>query len=170
MFDDTVTDVNIYGRDLAPIPSSGFMPYPLHLARSLHSHSRLAGYIFGGLTDAWGCVFAAFLRTVLFQNSVWAVNSFGHTFGYENFNMNNNSKNNSVLAALTFGDGYHNNHHRFPRSAFHGMRKGELDLNGLIIVASAKSASPATSSSPTATSAKSARPFPCAIAELASDD
>jgi stearoyl-CoA desaturase (delta-9 desaturase) len=74
------------------------------------------------------------MRTVLFQHSVWAVNSLGHTFGYENYNMRNNSKNNTILAALTFGDGYHNNHHRYPRSAFHGMFKRELDLNGIIIL------------------------------------
>jgi stearoyl-CoA desaturase (delta-9 desaturase) len=48
--------------------------------------------------------------------------------------MKNNSKNNSLLAWLTFGDGYHNNHHRYPRSAFHGMLKSELDLNGIIIL------------------------------------
>ena len=47
--------------------------------------------------------------------------------------MKNNSKNNTLLAWLTFGDGYHNNHHRYPRSAFHGLRKGEVDMNGLII-------------------------------------
>ena len=48
--------------------------------------------------------------------------------------MKNNSKNNTILAWLTFGDGYHNNHHRYPRSAFHGMLKHEIDLNGLIIM------------------------------------
>jgi stearoyl-CoA desaturase (delta-9 desaturase) len=48
--------------------------------------------------------------------------------------MRNKSKNNRFLAVLTFGDGYHNNHHRYPRSAFHGLRKGERDLNGIIIM------------------------------------
>ena len=48
--------------------------------------------------------------------------------------MQNNSKENRILAVLTFGDGYHNNHHRYPRSAFHGMFKYELDLNGIIIL------------------------------------
>jgi stearoyl-CoA desaturase (delta-9 desaturase) len=83
--------------------------------------------------DAWGCVFAACLRTMLFQHSVWAVNSFGHTFGYQNYDMGDKSKNNVFLAAVTFGDGYHNNHHRYPRSAFHGLRPRELDFNGIII-------------------------------------
>ena len=93
----------------------------------------LIGYAFGGLADAWGCLLAACLRTMLFQHSVWAVNSFGHTFGYQNYNMGNNSKNNVFLAAVTFGDGYHNNHHRYPRSAFHGLRKYEFDFNGILI-------------------------------------
>ena len=70
---------------------------------------------------------------MLFQHSVWAVNSFGHTFGYQNYNLGNNSKNNVFLATVTFGDGYHNNHHRYPRSAFHGLRKYELDFNGILI-------------------------------------
>ncbi|MGD0155579.1 MAG: fatty acid desaturase [Terracidiphilus sp.] len=139
MFDDTVTDINVYGRDLARDPVIRFYART-HYVWPVVSIAIpwLVGYAFGGMTDGWGCVFAAFLRTALFQNSVWAVNSLGHTFGYENFNLKNNSKNNSVLAALTFGDGYHNNHHRFPRSAFHGLCTGEIDLNGLIIMALSK--------------------------------
>jgi stearoyl-CoA desaturase (delta-9 desaturase) len=134
MFDDTITDVNIYGRDLVRDPVIQFYARTHYIWPVVSiAIPWLVGYAFGGMTDAWGCVFAAFVRTALFQNSVWAVNSFGHTFGYENFNMRNNSKNNSILAALTFGDGYHNNHHRFPRSAFHGLRMGEVDMNGAII-------------------------------------
>jgi stearoyl-CoA desaturase (delta-9 desaturase) len=134
MFDDTVTDINIYGRDLARDPIIQFFDRTHYVWPVLSlALPWLIGYAFGGLTDAWGCVLAACLRTMLFQHSVWAVNSFGHTFGYENYNMRNNSKNNTFLAVLTFGDGYHNNHHRYPRSAFHGLLKGELDLNGLII-------------------------------------
>jgi stearoyl-CoA desaturase (delta-9 desaturase) len=134
MFDDTVTDRDIYGRDLARDPVIRFYAHTHYLWPVLSlAIPALIGYAFGGPADAWGCVFAACLRTLLFQHSVWAVNSFGHTFGYENYNMRNNSKNNVLLAALTFGDGYHNNHHRYPRSAFHGLRKLEVDFNGIII-------------------------------------
>lgn len=135
MFDDTITDVRIYGRDLARDPVIQFYARTHYLWPVISlAVPGLIGYACGGWADAWGCVLAACLRTMLFQNSVWAVNSLGHTFGYENYNMRNNSKNNVILAALTFGDGYHNNHHRYPRSAFHGLRKGELDFNGLIIL------------------------------------
>jgi stearoyl-CoA desaturase (delta-9 desaturase) len=139
MFDDTLTDINVYGRDLARDPVIQFYSRTHYLWPVLSLViPGLIGYAFGGTVDAWGCVLAACLRTMLFQHSVWAVNSFGHTFGYENYNMRNNSKNNTFLAWLTFGDGYHNNHHRFPRSAFHGLRKDEMDLNGLIIVGLSK--------------------------------
>jgi stearoyl-CoA desaturase (delta-9 desaturase) len=135
MFDDTVTDINIYGRDLARDPVIQFYARTHYVWPVISvAVPWLIGYAFGGIADAWGCFFAACLRTVLFQHSVWAVNSLGHTFGYENYNMPNNSKNNRILAWLTFGDGYHNNHHRYPRSAFHGMFKDEMDLNGLIIM------------------------------------
>ncbi len=135
MFDDTSTDVSIYGRDLARDPVIRFYARTHYIWPVVSvAVPWLVGYAFGGSIDAWGCFFAACLRTVLFQHSVWAVNSLGHTFGYENYNMRNNSKNNRILAALTFGDGYHNNHHRFPRSAFHGMFKYEVDLNGIIIL------------------------------------
>jgi stearoyl-CoA desaturase (Delta-9 desaturase) len=139
MFEDTVTDVNIYGRDLARDPIIQFYTRTHYVWPVLSlAIPWLIGYAFGGAADAWGCVLAGCLRTFVFQHSVWAVNSFGHTFGYENYNMRNNSKNNTFLAALTFGDGYHNNHHRYPRSAFHGLLKGELDLNGIIILGLAK--------------------------------
>jgi stearoyl-CoA desaturase (delta-9 desaturase) len=135
MFDDTSTDVNIYGRDLLRDPVIRFYARTHYVWPVISvAVPWLIGYAFGGLADAWGCFFAACLRTVLFQHSVWAVNSLGHTFGYENYNMKNNSKNNKILAWLTFGDGFHNNHHRYPRSAFHGMFKDEMDLNGLIIM------------------------------------
>jgi stearoyl-CoA desaturase (Delta-9 desaturase) len=135
MFDDTVTDVNIYGRDLVRDPVIRFYARTHYIWPVISvAVPWLIGFAFGGLTDAWGCFFAACMRTMLFQNSVWAVNSLGHAFGYENYNLKNNSKNNRILAALTFGDGYHNNHHRYPRSAFHGMFKYELDVNGVIIL------------------------------------
>jgi stearoyl-CoA desaturase (Delta-9 desaturase) len=135
MFDDTTTDTRIYARDLARDSVIQFY-HRTHLVWPIVSVAVpwLVGYAVGGFIDAWGCFLGACLRTFLFQNSVWAVNSLGHTFGYENYNMRNNSKNNVILAALTFGDGYHNNHHRFPRSAFHGLRKWELDFNGIIIL------------------------------------
>ena len=139
MFDDTVTDRSIYGRDLERDPVIRFYDRTHYLwpVLSLAIPAGI-GCAFDGAADAWGCVFAACLRTMLFQHSVWAVNSLGHTFGYQNYAMGNKSMNNVFLATVTFGDGYHNNHHRYPRSAFHGLRKWEIDFNGILIAALGK--------------------------------
>jgi stearoyl-CoA desaturase (delta-9 desaturase) len=135
MFDDTVTDYAVYARDLLQNP----MIMTFHRTRWLWASASLLlpciyGFLLGGASHAWGCfLIGGCLRTTILHNVVWAVNSVGHTSGYQNFPDANRSTNNFLLALLTFGDGWHNNHHRFPRSAWHGLRKGELDVNGHLI-------------------------------------
>lgn len=135
MFDDSVTDYDIYATDLLQDPLIMFFQktYWLWPTVSL-AGPWFYGLILGGLEHAWSCLLVAgCFRTTLLHNAVWAVNSFGHSYGYETFPQENKSKNNPFLALLTFGDGWHNNHHRFPRSAFHGLSTRELDVSGLII-------------------------------------
>jgi len=78
-------------------------------------------------------LFGGCLRTTVLHHVVWSVNSFGHAIGTRNFDDGNHSTNNRLLALLTFGDGWHNNHHRYPRSYRHGLARGELDINGAIV-------------------------------------
>jgi fatty-acid desaturase len=66
-------------------------------------------------------------RIVLTLHTSWAVNSFGHRFGYRNFDTADDSRNSVVLSVLAAGEAYHNNHHRFPRSARIGLRWFEFD-------------------------------------------
>jgi len=66
-------------------------------------------------------------RIVLTLHTSWGINSLGHRFGYRNFETADDSRNNVLLSVLTGGEGYHNNHHRFPRSARIGLRPFELD-------------------------------------------
>lgn len=82
-------------------------------------------YAVGGMPWLiWGvCV-----RTVFSYHSTWFVNSAGHTWGYRNFDTNEFSTNNWWVAILAFGEGWHNNHHAFARSARHGLRWFEFDL------------------------------------------
>lgn len=58
----------------------------------------------------------------------WLVNSFAHYFGYRNFKTDDNSRNNPWVAAITFGEGFQNNHHHNPRSAKFSYRWFEFDL------------------------------------------
>ena len=62
-------------------------------------------------------------------HSTWFVNSASHTFGYRNFDVSDLSTNCWWVALLTYGEGWHNNHHAFPTSARHGLRPWEVDLS-----------------------------------------
>lgn len=132
MFDGAATDCRIFGRDLTRDRLIMFFHRPRWLwpAVSL-SAPWVWGYVLGGFETACGCLlFAGCFRTTLFHNLVWAVNSVGHTRGYRSFETCDGSRNNAFLAWATFGEGWHNNHHRYPRCAFHGLAAGQTDLNG----------------------------------------
>ena len=68
------------------------------------------------------------LRLVLVYHVTWVVNSATHTWGTRPFDTTDNSRNNKWVAALTFGEGWHNNHHAFPTSAKQGILPGQIDL------------------------------------------
>ena len=73
----------------------------------------------------WG----TFLRQVIGWHSTWLVNSATHLWGTRRFETHDDSRNNGLIAALTFGEGWHNNHHANPRSAKHGLTWYEFDVN-----------------------------------------
>jgi stearoyl-CoA desaturase (delta-9 desaturase) len=73
----------------------------------------------------WGI----FLRTVVGLHATWLVNSATHLWGSRRFATRDTSTNNWVVALLTFGEGWHNNHHAYPTSARHGLKWYEVDLN-----------------------------------------
>jgi stearoyl-CoA desaturase (delta-9 desaturase) len=92
----------------------------------------LAGvlYLLGGWS--W-VVWGVFVRTVVVLHCTWFVNSAAHKWGYRNFETNDGSRNNWWVALLSFGEGWHNNHHAQQRSAAHGMKWWEFDPTFLTI-------------------------------------
>jgi stearoyl-CoA desaturase (delta-9 desaturase) len=84
---------------------------------------------FGASVLVWG----VFVRSVEVFQATMCVNSVTHLWGYRNYETNDNSKNNFLLAVVTTGEGWHNNHHAFPRSARHGHSWWELDIVWLTI-------------------------------------
>jgi stearoyl-CoA desaturase (delta-9 desaturase) len=68
-------------------------------------------------------------------HAIAAVNSLGHRFGYQNFKGQDESRNNLLLGYLTLGEGWHNNHHAYPRAATTRLRPFELDLTGSLVLA-----------------------------------
>ncbi len=92
-------------------------------------------YLLGGWSWViWGmCV-----RTVIVYHGTWFVNSAAHTWGYRNFNTTDGSRNTWWVAILSFGEGWHNNHHAHQRSAAHGLKWWEFDITYLTILAMEK--------------------------------
>lgn len=74
-------------------------------------------------------LWAVFLRTVVGWHFTWLVNSATHLWGTRRFETRDDSRNNGLIAALTWGEGWHNNHHAHPRSAKHGLAWYEFDVN-----------------------------------------
>jgi fatty-acid desaturase len=73
----------------------------------------------------WGI----FFRTVLGLHSTWLVNSATHMWGSRRFPTGDTSRNSFWVALLTFGEGWHNNHHAHPQSSRHGLAWYEFDPN-----------------------------------------
>ena len=81
---------------------------------------------FGGIPYVlWGIG----ARTVFGLHTTWAVNSATHLWGSRRFATKDDSTNNWWVALVTFGEGWHNNHHAHPTSARHGLAWYEVDLN-----------------------------------------
>jgi stearoyl-CoA desaturase (delta-9 desaturase) len=87
-------------------------------------------YAIGGLPlFLWaGC-----LRVVVGLHSTWLVNSATHLWGRRRFETRDDSRNSWWVALLTFGEGWHNNHHAHPTSARHGLAWYELDHSWILI-------------------------------------
>ena len=79
----------------------------------------------------WGI----FMRTVLGLHTTFAVNSVTHMWGSRRFVTTDESRNNFWVAMLSWGEGWHNNHHAHPQSARHGLAWYELDVNWYGILA-----------------------------------
>ncbi len=91
-----------------------------------------AGELYGGLGMSW-LVWGIFVRTTVLWHTTWLVNSATHLWGYRNYQTDEDSTNNWIVAVLSFGEGWHNNHHADQRSAAHGQRWFEVDITYWII-------------------------------------
>lgn len=81
------------------------------------------------LIDGWaGLVWGYCLSTVVIFQITFAVNSIGHRWGPQRFETGEGSRNNWLLGVIAMGDGWHNNHHRAPTSARHGLAWYEFDM------------------------------------------
>ena len=80
-----------------------------------------------------GVLWGGVVRLFLVHHITWSVNSVCHTFGRREFESKDESRNEWVVGLLGLGEGWHNNHHAFPKAAYHGMKWYQFDFNALVI-------------------------------------
>ena len=97
----------------------------------------LAGYLITGtlLGAATGLLWGGLVRIFFVHHVTWSVNSVCHFLGSRRFEVDDQSTNVFWLALPSLGESWHHNHHAFPRSAVHGLRRWELDPSALLIAA-----------------------------------
>jgi stearoyl-CoA desaturase (Delta-9 desaturase) len=95
----------------------------------------LAGWLLTGtlLGAATGLLWGGLVRIFLVHHVTWSVNSVCHFLGQRRFETEDQSTNVFWLALPSFGESWHHNHHAFPRSAVHGLRRWELDPSAALI-------------------------------------
>jgi stearoyl-CoA desaturase (delta-9 desaturase) len=95
------------------------------------------GVLMGGTVDAGleGLLWGGAVRMLVLHHVTYSINSLCHFFGRRRFATEDHSRNLMWLAPFSLGEAWHNNHHAFPTSAFHGMGRRELDISGLVISA-----------------------------------
>jgi stearoyl-CoA desaturase (delta-9 desaturase) len=128
MFKDRLADPKVYCKHLVNDPIVVFVSraFPLWFVLSL-----LIPFLIGGWS---GLIWGGLVRICLAHHVTWSVNSVCHTFGKRDYETPDKSRNEWLVGLLAFGEGWHNNHHAFPRSAFHGLRWWQFDLSGYVIL------------------------------------
>ncbi|MDE2307966.1 MAG: acyl-CoA desaturase [Xanthomonadaceae bacterium] len=130
-----------FRTDLARVPDLARYPelrvldrydtlVPVLLAVALYALGVLLQHIAPQLGTSGGqmLVWGFFVSTIVLFHATVTINSLAHRYGKRRFETKDNSRNNVWLALLTFGEGWHNNHHFFPGSSRQGFRWWEVDL------------------------------------------
>ena len=103
---------------------------PVLLAVALYALGVLLQHVAPqlGTSGSQVLIWGFFVSTIVLFHATVTINSLAHCYGRRRFDTRDDSRNNVWLALLTFGEGWHNNHHFFPASSRQGFRWWEIDL------------------------------------------
>ena len=128
-------------RDLAQFPELVFLNrfdliVPALFAAALFGFGEWLAWVAPGLHTSGAQIFVwgFFVSGTFLLHGTLFINSLAHVWGKRRFSTTDDSRNNFWLALITLGEGWHNNHHAFPRSAFHGLRWWQIDLSAYVIL------------------------------------
>jgi stearoyl-CoA desaturase (Delta-9 desaturase) len=102
----------------------------LGLAAAFALGAAIGHSLKAGLT---GLLWGGAVRMLVVHHVTYSINSLCHYFGSRRFDTGDESRNLMWLAPFSFGEAWHNNHHAFPTSAAHGLRRFEIDPSALVI-------------------------------------
>jgi stearoyl-CoA desaturase (delta-9 desaturase) len=131
-------------RDLAKFPELRFLDRHYNLVPLVTALGMLGlGFLLQAIAPQLGTsgpqllVWGFFISTVALFHGTYTINSLSHQFGSRRYETTDTSRNNWFLALITLGEGWHNNHHRYPSSARQGFTWWEIDITwyGLWILA-----------------------------------
>jgi stearoyl-CoA desaturase (delta-9 desaturase) len=127
LFNYDQADPNVYCRALLRDRVVVFIDrtFPLWVMLGL-----LIPLAIGGWT---GLLWGGLVRMFFVHHITWSVNSVCHTFGRRSFATADRSRNQWLVGLLGMGEGWHNNHHAFPRSAVHGLDRWQFDVSAWVI-------------------------------------
>jgi stearoyl-CoA desaturase (Delta-9 desaturase) len=127
LFDLDQADPAVYCRSLLRDPVVVFVDRTFLVWVAL---SLVIPFAIGGWT---GLLWGGLVRMFFVHHVTWSVNSVCHTFGRRTFATTDRSRNQWTIGLLGMGEGWHNNHHAFPRSAVHGLDRWQLDVSAWVI-------------------------------------
>ena len=127
LFTTDDADPRVYCRHLLRDPVVVFVDRTFLLWVAL---SLLIPFAIGGWT---GLLWGGLVRMFYVHHVTWSVNSVCHTFGRRSFETSDRSRNQWTVGLLALGEGWHNNHHAFPRSAIHGLDRWQFDASAWLI-------------------------------------
>ena len=134
--DMEVADERRYAKDLLADPWIVFVDRTFvlwviaGLAFAFGLGVALSGTVAGGLT---GLLWGGAARIFFLHHSTFSINSVCHFFGHRDFDTDDESRNLAWLAIPTWGEAWHNNHHAFPTSYRHGLRRWQIDPSAGVI-------------------------------------
>jgi len=121
--------------DLSAIPDFAKYPELRWLDRNRYVPPIVLGFLVWLFAGWSGLVVGFFWSTVAVWHATFTINSLSHVFGKQRYLTGDTSRNNVWLALLTFGEGWHNNHHHYQSAACQGFRWYEVDLTYYILKA-----------------------------------
>lgn len=127
-------------HDFARFPELRFLDrHPFMVPTLLAAFMFLTGYILARFAPQLGTsgmqmlVWGWLIATMVMNHATFCVNSVTHVFGSRRFETPDTSRNNLWVALATFGEGWHNNHHRYPGSARQGFYWWEIDVTWYLL-------------------------------------